>query len=73
MNKSLINRWVILGAIGVAFVLLLLSLIGLGLSPPNQDSAGFKLAELTVIPGPTSTPRFPSTPTHDPAMGTNRW
>ncbi|MCF6277808.1 MAG: hypothetical protein L3J16_03550 [Anaerolineales bacterium] len=71
MTKKLVNRWVILGALGIAGILLLLSLlIGFGLTASGPDSAGFQRAELTVIPGPTSTPRFAPTPTHDPALGT---
>ena len=71
MKKKLINRWGILGAFGVASILLLLSLLfGFGFVTPSPDSAGLQLADLTVIPGPTSTPRFVYTPTHDPALGT---
>lgn len=71
MNNEIVNRWVVLGALGIASVLLILSLaIGFGFTTPNPDSDGFQLADLTVIPGPTSTPRFVPTPTHDPALGT---
>ncbi|MBT3338983.1 MAG: hypothetical protein HN855_03970 [Anaerolineae bacterium] len=69
--KNLINRWVVLGALGVAAFLLFFSLlIGYGFSPPKADSPDFQVAELTLIPGPTSTPRIAATPTHDPAIGT---
>ena len=68
---KLINRWVVLGAFGVAaFLLLLIFLMGLGFSAPQTDEVDWQLAALTVIPGPTSTPRIVPTPTHDPAMGT---
>lgn len=68
--KPLINRWVVLGALGVAAFLLLLSfLVGLGSSAPQREEVNWQLAALTIIPGPTSTPRITPTPTHDPAMG----
>ena len=69
--KPLINRWVILGALGIAAFLLLLSfLMGLGSSAPKTGEVNWQLAAITVIPGPTSTPRIAPTPTHDPAIGT---
>ncbi|MCP4138942.1 MAG: hypothetical protein GY755_01390 [Chloroflexi bacterium] len=71
MKKTVINRWVILGAFATAGFLLLLSFIlGLGFTAPIEDSANWQLAALTVIPGPTSTPRVAPVPTHDPALGT---
>ncbi len=71
MKKSIINSWVILGALSTAGFLLLFSFIlGLGFTAPKEDTANWQLAALTVIPGPTSTPRIAPDPTHDPALGT---
>ena len=71
MKSKLINHWVILGALGVAAFLLALSfLVDLGFPTPQTMEVDWQLAALTVIPGPTSTPRITATPTHDPAMGT---
>ncbi len=69
--KPLINRWVILGAMGTAaFLLLFIFLVEMGFSAPQTGEVDWQLAALTVIPGPTSTPRISPTPTLDPAMGT---
>lgn len=71
MRKTLINRWVILGALGTAAFLLLISLIfSLGFSSSPKADEDWQLAALTVIPGPTSTPRVLPTATHDPSLGT---
>ena len=68
---KIVNRWVVLGSLGTAALLLLLTfLLGLGSSAPQDGGVNMQLAALTVIPGPTSTPRITLTPTHDPAMGT---
>lgn len=68
MNFSqLINRWVILGAILVAGLLLLITAILIGFTSPLQSpGAGFAQADLTVIPASTSTSNAPPTPTIDP-------
>ena len=69
MKSKLINRWVVLGAFGIAALLLLFSFImGLGFSAPQQENANWQLAAITVIPGPTSTPRTAPSPTLDPAI-----
>ena len=71
MQAKIINRWVILGALGIALMLLIFSLlIGFGFSAPKQNTPDLQVAEITLIPGPTSTPRIIPTATHDPAMGT---
>lgn len=71
MNRTLINRWVILGAVLIAAILLLLSFVfSLGFSPTPQADENWQLAALTVIPGPTSTRRVLPTATHNPALGT---
>ena len=71
MKDKIINRWVVLGALGIAGLLLIGSLIiGFGFTAPEQNAPGLQVAEITMLPGPTSTPRILPTATHDPAMGT---
>ena len=71
MKDKIINRWVVLGALGIASLLLILSLIiGFGFTAPEQNAPNLQVAEITMLPGPTSTPRIAPTPTHDPALGT---
>jgi hypothetical protein len=65
--SQLFNRWVFLGAILVAGLLLLITAISIGFTSPLQSSdAGFVPADLTVIPAPTATSNAPPTPTIDP-------
>ena len=65
--RELFNRWVILGAVGLAGLLLLIMAISIGLTSARQTSnVGFAPADLTVIPAPTGTSGAPPTPTIDP-------
>ncbi len=65
--RDLFNRWVLLGALGLAGLLLLITAILIGLTAATQPSGvGFVPADLTVIPAPTSTSGAPPTPTIDP-------
>ena len=65
--RDLFNRWVLLGALGLAGLLLLITAILIGLTAATQSSGvGFVPADLTVIPAPTSTSGAPPTPTIDP-------
>jgi hypothetical protein len=65
--RQLFNRWVILGALGVAGVLILLTAIAIGLTTaPQTLDVGFAPADLTVIPAPTVTPNVTATATTDP-------
>jgi len=65
--RELFNRWVILGALGLAGLLLLITAISIGLTSARQTSnVGFAPADLTVIPAPTGTSGAPPTPTIDP-------
>jgi hypothetical protein len=65
--SQLFNRWVILGAILTAGLLLLITAISIGFTSPLQSSTqGFVPADLTVIPAPTVTSNAPPTPTIDP-------
>lgn len=65
--RDLFNRWVILGALILAGLLLLITAIAIGLTAaaPSSD-IGFVPANLTVIPAPTGTSSAPPTPTIDP-------
>jgi len=65
--RQLFNRWVILGAIIFAGLLILITAASIGLTNSPQSSAvGFAPADLTMIPAPTSTSNAPATPTIDP-------
>jgi len=65
--QQLFNRWVILGALLFAGLLLIITAASIGLTSPRQTSPiGFVPADLTVIPAPTSTSSAPATPTIDP-------
>ena len=69
--KPYLNRWVILGAFGIAGTLLLITLITIGWTSPRfSPNVGFAPADLTMIPAPTHTPQFVPTPTVDPLIGT---
>src|SRR3990170_6456743 len=65
--RQLLNRWVILGALAVAGLLILITATSIGLmSAPRSSEVGFAPADLTVIPAPTGTSGAPPTPTIDP-------
>ncbi len=65
--RQLFNKWVILGALLLAGLLLLITAISIGLTSARQATdVGFAPADLTVIPAPTSTSSAPATATIDP-------
>ena len=65
--RDLINKWVILGALALAGLLLLITAVAIGLTSARQPSdVGFAPADVTVIPAPTGTSGAPPTPTIDP-------
>lgn len=65
--RQLFNKWVILGAILLAGLLLLITAVSIGLTSARQNAdVGFAPADLTVIPAPTSTSNVPATATIDP-------
>lgn len=65
--RELFNKWVILGALALAAVLLLITAVSIGLTATRQnETVGFAPADLTVIPAPTSTSSAPATATIDP-------
>jgi len=65
--RQLFNRWVILGALIVAGLLLIITIISIGwTTPPQSSEVGFAPAQLTMIFAPTATPDIPPTATLDP-------
>ena len=69
--RQLFNRWVILGALGFAGLLLLITAISLSRAgTPQNAEIGFAPADVTVIAAPTSTSGAPPTPTIDPTATT---
>jgi len=67
--SSIINLRVILGALGIAVILILITLISIGWTKPDPTREfGFAPADLTVIPAPTSTPVVTPTFTPDPLI-----
>jgi hypothetical protein len=65
--RDLFNRWVIVGALALAGILLLITAIAIGLTAASSSAGvGFAPADLTVIPAPTGTSGAPPTPTIDP-------
>lgn len=65
--RQLFNKWVILGALILAGLLLLITVISIGwTTSPQSPDVGFAPAELTVIVAPTATPNVTPTATIDP-------
>lgn len=65
--RQLFNKWVILGALILAGLLLLITVISIGwTNSPQSPDVGFAPADLTVIVAPTSTPNVTPTATIDP-------
>ena len=65
--RQLFNKWVILGALILAGLLILITVISIGWNtPPQTSDVGFAPAQLTMISAPTATSSVPSTPTIDP-------
>ena len=65
--RELVNKWVILGALAFAGLLLLITAIAIGLTSARRNSeVGFVPADVTVIAAPTGTSGAPPTPTIDP-------
>jgi len=69
--RKLLTRWTILGSLGVAGGLLLLTLIIIGWTTPRiSPEVGFAPADITSIPAPTHTPNVTAAPTVDPLLVT---
>jgi hypothetical protein len=65
--RQLFNKWVILGALLLAGLLLLITIISIGwTNSPQSPDVGFAPADLTVIVAPTATPNVTPTATIDP-------
>jgi len=69
--RPYLNRWVILGALGFAALLTVVTLIVIGWTSPRvSPDVGFAPADLTMIPAPTHTPIVSPVPTNDPLLAT---
>jgi len=67
--SSILNIRVVLGALGIAGLLILITWISIGWTSPHPSrDFGFAPADLTVIPAPTSTPNATPTFTPDPLI-----
>jgi hypothetical protein len=65
--RPYLTRNVIFGTLGVAGILLLITLILIGWTSPRfSPDVGFAPADLTMIPAPTHTPAATLPPTPDP-------
>ncbi|HNF93986.1 MAG TPA: SH3 domain-containing protein [Anaerolineales bacterium] len=65
--KPYLNRFVIVGSLITAGILILITLILIGWTSPRfSPEVGFAPADLTMIPAPTHTPAASPTPTLDP-------
>ena len=65
--RPYMNRWVIIGTLVFAGILLIITLIIIGWTSPRfSPDVGFAPADLTMIPAPTHTAIAPPTPTLDP-------
>ena len=67
--SSILNMRVLLGALGIAGFLILVTLLSIGWTKPDPArDFGFAPADLTVIPAPSSTPNVTPTFTPDPLI-----
>ncbi len=67
--QDLLNMRVVIGAIVIAALLLIATLVLLGwMRPASRLDLGFAPAHLTIIPAPTSTPNLTDTPPLDPLL-----
>ncbi|MBI5963106.1 MAG: hypothetical protein HY863_06510 [Chloroflexi bacterium] len=67
--RPYLNRYVILGTLAVAGILLIVTLIIIGWTSPRfSPDVGFAPADLTMIPAPTHTPNVTAVPTNDPLI-----
>jgi hypothetical protein len=65
--RPFLTRTVIFGALGIAGILLIITLIVIGWTSPRfSPDVGFAPADLTMIPAPTHTPAATIPPTFDP-------
>ncbi len=67
--RPYLNRWVMIGTLSFAGILLLITLIVIGWTSPRfSPDVGFAPADLTMIPAPTHTPNVTVVPTNDPLV-----
>jgi len=67
--RPYLNRYVILGTLAFAGILLITTLIIIGWTSPRfSPDVGFAPADLTMIPAPTHTPNVTAAPTNDPLI-----
>jgi hypothetical protein len=67
--SSIVNIRVVLGALGIAGFLILITVLFIGWTRPDPvRDLGFAPADLTVIPAPSSTPNVTPTFTPDPLI-----
>ena len=67
--STIVNLPVVLGALAVAGLLILITMLSIGWTKPDPTrDSGFAPADLTVIPAPTSTPNVTPTFTPDPLI-----
>ena len=65
--RQLFNKWVILGALVIAGLLIIITIVSIGWTTSTQSpDIGFAPADLTVIVAPTVTPNVTPTATVDP-------
>ena len=65
--RPYLNRFVIVGSVTLAGILILITLILIGWTSPRfSPDVGFAPADLTMIPAPTHTPAATLIPTTDP-------
>lgn len=65
--RPYLNRFVVVGSLIVAAILILITLILIGWTSPRfSPEVGFAPADLTMIPAPTHTPAATLSPTPDP-------
>ncbi len=67
--RPYLNRYVIIGTLAVAGILLIITFIIIGWTSPRfSPDVGFAPADLTMIPAPTHTPNVTAIPTNDPLI-----
>ena len=67
--RPYLNRYVIIGTLAVAGILLIITFVIIGWTSPRfSPDVGFAPADLTMIPAPTHTPNVTAVPTNDPLI-----
>ena len=67
--RPYLNRYMIIGTLAVAGILLIITFVIIGWTSPRfSPDVGFAPADLTMIPAPTHTPNVTAVPTNDPLI-----